>query len=74
MAKPGATLDLVQLAGLATDGLLEDAEHVAEMAELNESGADGEVATQPYDQHDEEFPRKEIVERFEHEETSILIV
>ncbi|WP_282876949.1 hypothetical protein [Pseudomonas peli] len=45
------------------------------MAELHETRTDSEVATQPYDQHDEEFPRKEIVEYFEHwKMTSILIL
>ncbi|MNT79146.1 hypothetical protein D3C72_2184520 [compost metagenome] len=45
------------------------------MAELDEPGSDGEVATQPYDQHNEKFPREEIVEYFEHwKMTSILIV
>jgi hypothetical protein len=48
---------------------------MGEVAELDEPGADGEVATQPDDQHDEEFPRKEIVDYFEHwKMTSILIL
>jgi hypothetical protein len=54
------------LASLAAQRFLEYTEHVAEMAELDETGADGEIATQSDDEHDEEFPRKEIVERFEH--------
>ncbi len=68
-------LEGAQLACLATQRFLENGEHVAEMAELNETRTDSEVATQPYDQHDEEFPRKEIVEYFEHwKMTSILIL
>ncbi|MNJ03999.1 hypothetical protein D3C76_1451790 [compost metagenome] len=54
------------MAGLAAQGFLEDAEHVAEMAELDETGAQGEIAAESDDKHDEEFPREEIVERFEH--------
>ncbi|MNE07986.1 hypothetical protein D3C80_1006280 [compost metagenome] len=59
-------LERAQLAGLAAQGFLEDAEHVAEMAELDETGAQGEIAAESDDKHDEEFPREEIVERFEH--------
>ena len=64
-----------QLACLATQRFLEHTEHVAEMAELDEARADGEVTAETDDQHDEELPRKEIVEYFEHwKMTSILIL
>ncbi len=63
------------MACLATQRFLEHTEHVYEVAELDEPGTEGEVATQPHDQHDEQFPREEIVEYFEHwKMTSILIL
>ena len=68
-------LEGAQLACLATQRFLEHGEHVAEMAELYEPRTDGEVTAETDDQHDEEFPRKEIVECFEHwKMTSILIL
>lgn len=68
-------LEGAQLACLATQRLLEDGEHVAEVAELNEPRTDGEVTAETDDQHDEKFPREEIVECFEHwKMTSILIL
>ncbi|GGJ89155.1 hypothetical protein GCM10009304_13400 [Pseudomonas matsuisoli] len=38
-----------------------------EMAELNEPRPDGEVATQPYDQNDQDFSRQKIIKHFKHE-------
>ena len=44
----------------------EYAEHVAEVAELDETRTDREVGTQADDQDDEDFSGKEIVEHFKH--------
>ncbi|MCY1450820.1 hypothetical protein D9M71_676560 [compost metagenome] len=60
-------LEGTQLAGLATDGFLEHTEHVAEVAELDEAGAKGEIGAEPDDEHYEHFPREEIVDHFKHE-------
>src|SRR5690606_3569110 len=63
-----------ELARLAFEGLAEDAEHAAEVAQLDETGADGEVQTQADQHHDQQFARDKIIENIEHGGSASLVV
>ena len=49
-------LERTELAGAAFEAVAEHREHVEEVAQLNETRADREVATEPDNEHDQYFP------------------
>jgi hypothetical protein len=54
------------LAFLALQRLAEDAEHVAEVTELDKTGADGEEKTESDKDYDQQFAPEEVIEEIEH--------
>ncbi|MDR6356376.1 hypothetical protein Q3H58_003047 [Pseudomonas psychrotolerans] len=57
-------LEGAQAVTAVAQGFLEHGEHVPEMADLHEPRAQGEIAAQADDQHDEHMAGQEVVEHF----------
>lgn len=55
------------------EAVLEDFEHVQEIAQLHKSSFDGEISAQSDDQDDKQLCRKKAIDGLEHDATSLLL-
>ncbi len=63
-----------ELSRLPLEGVAEDREHVAEIAELDEAGTDGEEQTQADQHNDQQFAPDKVVEKVEHGDVHLVVV
>ena len=65
-------LERAELTGFALEGFGEDAEHVAEVAELHEAGANREIQAEADQGDNEDLAPEQVVQEIEHDGLSLL--